>query len=53
MSVSDETSTVTDGIILSDAAAAKVKALLDTRHYETGQRFAEQAMKAVHAAFLE
>ena len=29
MSVSDETSTVTDGIILSDAAAAKVKALLD------------------------
>ena len=25
MSVSDETSTVTDGIILSDAAAAKVK----------------------------
>src|SRR5690242_2378043 len=29
MSVSDETGTVTDGIILSDAAAAKVKALLD------------------------
>src|ERR1700748_1894926 len=29
MSVSDETSTATDGIILSDAAAAKVKALLD------------------------
>ena len=29
MSVSDETSTVTDGILLSDAAAAKVKALLD------------------------
>src|SRR3954452_6692625 len=29
MSVSDETSTVTDGIILSDAAAAKVRALLD------------------------
>ena len=29
MSVSDETSTVTDGIILSDAAAAKVKTLLD------------------------
>ncbi|MET8568764.1 iron-sulfur cluster assembly accessory protein [Streptomyces sp. NPDC004783] len=29
MSVSDETSTVTDGIILTDAAAAKVKALLD------------------------
>ena len=29
MSVSDETSTTTDGIILSDAAAAKVKALLD------------------------
>src|SRR4026207_2147912 len=29
MSVSDETSTVTDGIVLTDAAAAKVKALLD------------------------
>src|ERR671932_1464572 len=29
MSVSDETSTVTDGIILTDAAAAKVKQLLD------------------------
>src|ERR687884_982032 len=29
MSVQDETTTVTDGIILSDAAAAKVKALLD------------------------
>ena len=29
MSVSDETTTVTDGIILTDAAAAKVKALLD------------------------
>ena len=29
MSVSDETTTVSDGIILSDAAAAKVKALLD------------------------
>ena len=29
MSVSDETGTVTDGIILSDAAASKVKALLD------------------------
>src|SRR6201996_5081138 len=29
MSVSDETSTATDGILLSDAAAAKVKALLD------------------------
>ena len=29
MSVSDETSTVTDGIILTDAAASKVKALLD------------------------
>ena len=28
MSVSDETSTVTDGIILSDVAADKVKALL-------------------------
>src|SRR2546430_5207324 len=28
MSVSDETSTVTDGIILSDAAASKVKGLL-------------------------
>ena len=29
MSVSDETGTVTDGIIVTDAAAAKVKALLD------------------------
>src|SRR5438132_3691096 len=29
MSVSDETGTVTDGIILSDAAAAKVRGLLD------------------------
>ncbi len=29
MSVSDETTTVSDGILLSDAAAAKVKALLD------------------------
>jgi len=29
MSVSDETTTVSDGIILTDAAAAKVKALLD------------------------
>ncbi|MFE2195951.1 iron-sulfur cluster assembly accessory protein, partial [Streptomyces olivaceus] len=29
MSVSDETTTVTDGIILTDAAASKVKALLD------------------------
>src|ERR1700755_1883200 len=29
MSVSDETSTVTDGIILSDTAAVKVKNLLD------------------------
>ena len=29
MSVSDETTTVTDGIVLTDAAAAKVKALLD------------------------
>ncbi|HET9380344.1 MAG TPA: iron-sulfur cluster insertion protein ErpA, partial [Streptomyces sp.] len=29
MSVSDETSTVTDGIVLTDAAASKVKALLD------------------------
>src|SRR6266566_4398004 len=29
MSVSDETSTVTDGIILTDGAAAKVKQLLD------------------------
>ncbi|WP_030186353.1 HesB/IscA family protein [Streptomyces violaceorubidus] len=29
MSVSDETTTVTGGIILTDAAAAKVKALLD------------------------
>ncbi len=29
MSVSDETTTVSDGIILSDAAAAKVKALLE------------------------
>ena len=29
MSVSDEKTTVSDGILLSDAAAAKVKALLD------------------------
>src|SRR5215475_2112620 len=29
MSVSDDTTTATDGIILSDAAAAKVRALLD------------------------
>lgn len=29
MSVSDETTTVTDGIVLTDAAASKVKALLD------------------------
>ncbi len=29
MSVSDETTTVSDGILLSDAAAAKVKALLE------------------------
>src|SRR3954464_5802914 len=29
MSVSDETTTVSDGIILSDAAAGKVKALLE------------------------
>jgi iron-sulfur cluster assembly accessory protein len=29
MSVSDETTTVTDGIIVTEAAAAKVKALLD------------------------
>src|ERR1044072_8831451 len=29
MSVSDDTTTATDGIILPDAAAAKVKALLD------------------------
>lgn len=29
MSVSDETTTVNDGILLSDAAAGKVKALLD------------------------
>ncbi|MEW2336627.1 iron-sulfur cluster assembly accessory protein, partial [Streptomyces sp. NPDC006682] len=29
MSVSDETTTVSDGILLSDAAASKVKALLE------------------------
>ncbi|MDF9803243.1 hypothetical protein M2436_001790 [Streptomyces sp. HB372] len=29
MSVSDETTTVSDGILLSDAAAAKVKGLLE------------------------
>ncbi|NEE39206.1 iron-sulfur cluster insertion protein ErpA, partial [Streptomyces sp. SID7982] len=29
MSVSDETTTVSDGILLSDAAAGKVKALLE------------------------
>lgn len=29
MSVSDEKTTVSDGIVLTDAAAAKVKALLD------------------------